>query len=409
MGMRDLFGLTQEVQMGLGARVTLALLASASVGSASDPVWDRIEKSAKGQTVYFNAWAGSELINAYLKWAGDEVQKRYGVQVHHVKIADAAEVVHRIQGEKAAGRNTAGSVDALWVNGENFLSLKRAGLLHGPFSPALPNYRFVDLKGKPTTLVDFSEPVDGLEAPWGMAQLTFFADGTKVPEPPRSMVDLATFARRNPGRVSYSRPPDFHGTTFLKQALLETVSERRPLYRPVSSELFQSITAPLWAYLDALHPQLWRKGRQFPANVGAMQQMLADGELLVSFSFNPNHAANAIAGKQLPPSVRSFQFPGGTIGNTHFIAIPYNSSAKEGAQVFINFLLSPEAQARKADIRYWGDPTVLSAEQLSSPERAAFSTASVPGSVTAPAPPLDEPHASWVQAIEQEWLKRYGQ
>ena len=50
---------------------------------------------------------------------------------------------------------------------------------------------------------------------------------------------------------------------------------------------------------------------------------------------------------------------GGTIGNTHFVAIPYNSSAKEGAQVVANFLLSPEAQARKLDPTVWGDPTVL--------------------------------------------------
>ena len=33
-----------------------------------------IEAEAKGQTVYFNAWAGSEQINAYIAWAGQELK-----------------------------------------------------------------------------------------------------------------------------------------------------------------------------------------------------------------------------------------------------------------------------------------------------------------------------------------------
>jgi putative thiamine transport system substrate-binding protein len=32
--------------------------------------WSAIEAEARGQTVYFNAWAGSPQVNAYLAWAG---------------------------------------------------------------------------------------------------------------------------------------------------------------------------------------------------------------------------------------------------------------------------------------------------------------------------------------------------
>ncbi len=35
--------------------------------------WLRTLQAARGQTVYFNAWAGSERINSYLQWAGLEV------------------------------------------------------------------------------------------------------------------------------------------------------------------------------------------------------------------------------------------------------------------------------------------------------------------------------------------------
>lgn len=395
----------------LNRRRALTLLAASlavPAWSQTASAWSVIETKARGQTVYFNAWAGSQNINDYLKWAGSEVQKRYGVKLEHVKITDTAEVVKRVRNEKAAGKLTDGSVDMLWVNGENFATLKREALLFGPFSESLPNDAYVDVKGKPTTRIDFSEPVNGLEAPWGMAQLTFFVDSQRVPAPPRSMKDLLSFAKANPGRISYPRLPDFHGTTFIKQALLDTNPDRRALDQPVTPDALAKAGAPLWAFLDALHPHLWRAGKQFPQNAAAVRQMMADGELMLALTFNPNEAANEIAASRLPTSVTSYQFDSGTIGNTHFLAIPFNAPAKEGAQVVINFLLSPEAQARKADIAHWGDPTVLALDKLSPSERARFTAKPVPGQVTRVAPTLPEPHGSWVGALEQEWLKRYG-
>jgi putative thiamine transport system substrate-binding protein len=154
---------------------------------------------------------------------------------------------------------------------------------------------------------------------------------------------------------------------------------------------------------------LWRAGKQFPANAAAVRQMMADGELHLGLTFNPNEAANEIAAKRLSDKVASFQFPGGTVGNTHFLAIPFNANAKEAAQVVINFLMSPAAQARKADIQHWGDATVLAVDRLSPPDRALFTQNPAPGQVAQPAPVWPEPHGSWVDPLEKEWLRRYGQ
>nr|CBA26884.1 Protein ynjB [Curvibacter putative symbiont of Hydra magnipapillata] len=366
-----------------------------------------MEAKAKGQTVYFNAWGGSETINAYIQWAAGEAQKRFGVIVQHVKIADAPDMIKRVRNEKAAGK-TNGSVDLVWINGENFLTMKREGLLFGPFAESLPSYAKVDVQGKPTTRLDFAEPTDGLEAPWGMAQLTFMVDSKRTPKPPQNLAELQAFAKANPGRVTYPRPPNFHGTTFLKQVLMDVNSNRDALYKPVTPDAFTKATAPLWAALDQMHPHLWRGGKQFPNNAEAIRQMLADGEVALALTFNPNDAANEIAAKRLPASVTSYQFSSGTIGNTHFVAIPVNATAKEGAQVFANFLLSAEAQARKADIAVWGDPTVLALDKLSATERAAFAAKPLPGQVEKPAPAIPEPHGSWVDALEKEWTKRYA-
>ena len=312
-----------------------ALLAATAAGwgawqaaaTAASPAWAEVEAQARGQTVYFNAWAGSAPINAYIAWAGSQLAQRHGVTLQHVKIADAAEVVRRIRAEQQAGRRSDGSVDLLWVNGENFHVLKREGLLHGPFAETLPNFAAVDVQGKPTTVVDFGEPVSGMEAPWGMAQLTWFADRQRVPSAPASAADLLAWVVAHPGRFSFPRPPEFHGTTFLKQILTELISDRRVLAQPVEPAAVERHTAPLWSWLDAARPHLWRQGRQYPASNAVLAQMVADGELWIGFSFNPNDAANRIAAKSLPASVYSYQHRGGTLGNTHFVAIPFNARA----------------------------------------------------------------------------------
>lgn len=385
----------------------VAACAAIPLWAQSTAGWAALASRARGQTVYFNAWAGSERINSYLQWAAEQVQRAFGVTLRHVKITETAEVVKRVRSEKAAGKRD-GTVDLVWINGENFLTMKREGLLFGPFAEALPNFQYVDLIGKPTTRIDFSEPVEGMESPWGMAQLTFFADRKRVPTAPRSMADLLGFARANPGRVSYPRPPDFHGSTFVKQALVEVLVDRGALYQPVTPAALASATAPLWSYLDALHPHLWRGARQFPANAAALRQMMADGELMLALTFNPNEAANEIAARRLPDTVYSYQHSGGTIGNTHFLAIPFNAKAREGAQVVANFLLSPLAQARKADIAQWGDPTVLALDRLPPSDRARFSASALPGQVEQTMPAIPEPHGSWVDPLEKEWLRRYG-
>lgn len=377
----------------------------ATAAPATPATWAKLEAEARGQTVYFNAWGGGEAINAYIAWAAKEAKARYGFEVKHVKVGDAAEVVKRIQTEVAAGRRSNGSVDLMWVNGENFRALKTAKLLYGPWAESLPNWALVDL-AKPVRS-DFSVPTEGYEAPWGTAQLTFMADKRTLPVPPRNAQEWLAVAKAHPGRLSYPRPPDFHGTTFLKQLLSELTPTPATLQQPVNPAAFAAATAPLWAYLDQLHPLQWRGGKTFVASAADMHRMLADGELRLSLTFNPNEAANLIASQQLPPSVYSFGFTRGTIGNVHFVAIPVNASAPAAAQVFANFLLSPEAQARKADIAVWGDGSVLDRNRLPASAQAALAKPA-PGALTEAVPTLPEPHASWVEALEAEWLKRYG-
>ncbi|WP_417526985.1 ABC transporter substrate-binding protein [Marinomonas shanghaiensis] len=392
---------------------TFALTCLTTKAAETSYLWQDILDQAKGQTVYFNAWGGADNINDYIQWAADRIKEEYDVTLVHVKLTDTSDAVNRVLAEKAAGKDDNGSIDLIWLNGENFRAMKDNNLLFGPFSQALPNYlHYVDENARQSLTQDFGTPVDGMESPWGMAQVIFMYDTATLSSPPKSMAELLNFAKAHPGRITYPEPPQFLGSTFLKQALYELTSYRQALSQPADSVNFDTVTAPLWAYLDKLHKVAWRDGQTFPSSAEEMMRLLDDQEIDIALSFDISAASVQIDKGNLPDTVRSYVFTNGTIGNTHFLAIPYNSSATAGAQVVANFMLSPEAQIKKQNPTVWGDLSVLSYAKLPADEQAKFNA--LPRgiatlSIEELGQTLPEPHSSWVGALETEWRKRYAQ
>ncbi len=392
------------------ALAALGLAAPASAQTASAD-WDAVLKAARGQTVYWNAWAGDDRTNAFIAWTGEQTARRYGVQVQHVKLRDTAEAVSRVVAEKAAGKTSGGSVDLIWINGPNLLAMKQQKLLYGPVTQRLPHFRLVDTAGKPSTVIDFTLPVEGMAVPWTLAQVVFIYDTARVAAPPRSMPAMLAWAKANPGRLTHPAVSNFLGATFLKQALYELTPDPALLQQPATDANFAAATAPLWAWYDALKPHLWRGGRQYPASGPAQRQLMNDGEIDLSLSFNPNEASGAIADGTLPKTVRTYVLERGTIGNTSFVAIPFNAAHKEGAMVVADFLLSPEAQAHMQDPRVLGSFSVLDLGRLEAADAKRF--ADLPrGAATLSnaelGKPLLEPHPSWMTRIVAEWEKRYS-
>lgn len=372
--------------------------------------WDAVTAEAEGQTVFWNAWGGSTTTNDFIAWVGERVMEEYGVTLEHVKLTDTADAVTRVLSEKQAGEDDDGAIDMIWINGANFAAMKEADLLFGPYAEALPNWALVDVEGK-TVQTDFTVPTEGYESPWAMAQVVFVHDTEDMPERLGSMQALLEWTQANPGRFSYPQPPDFLGTTFLKQVLVDILPDPSVLAAPATDENYADITAPLWAYMDELTPNLWREGKAYPPTGTAMFPLIADGELDLSISFSPGAASTAIANNELPPSVRTFVLDKGTIGNASFVAVPYNSGSKAGAMVVANFLMSPEAQARAQDPAILGYGTVLNMDALSEDDRALFDALELGVATLTPAElgtVQDEPHPSWATRIADDWVTRYG-
>ncbi|MEM7641152.1 MAG: ABC transporter substrate-binding protein [Pseudomonadota bacterium] len=390
----------------LTAALTLSALPAVADPNPAD--WNAVAEAAQGQTVFWHAWGGSTTTNDFIAWIGTKAAEQ-GVTLEHVKLADTADAVGAVLTERQAGRHTDGSVDLIWINGANFASMKENDLLFGPWAFDLPNWSLVDVDGK-TVTTDFTVPTEGYESPWAMAQVVFMHDTARVSSPPRSAPELLDWAAENPGRFTFPQPPDFLGTTFLKQMLLDLSPEPERLADPVG-DTYEEVSAPLWDFMDRLTPLLWRQGRAYPQTGPRQLQLINDGEVDMAISFSPGEASTAIANFELPETVRTHVFDKGTLGNASFVAIPYNSSAKEGAMVIADILLSPEAQLRAQDPDILGYGTVLDMDKLNPEDRAAFEALDLGPATLSPAElgqALPEPHPSWATRLSEDWVARYG-
>ena len=374
--------------------------------------WKDVLKEASGQTIYFHAWGGAKNINSYVKWASDEVKKKYKITVKHVKVSDTANVVAKILSEKNVKKNNNGTVDLVWINGENFSFMKTNDLLlNEKWIFNSPNSKFLDFANNPSLLNDFGIPTDGMEMPWGVSQLNFYYDTKYIKSPPKSALELKNYIIRNKGRFTFPQPPDFVGTSFLKQILIELISDRNFLKSNYIANKHERELEPLWQWLEEVTPYLWRNGKNYPSNYLAMTELVAEREIDFGMAFNIAHASNSISEGKLSNSVRSYIHDKGTLANVHFLAIPYNSSNKAASRAFVDFLISPKAQIKKQNKDFWGDPSVISINKLSQKWRNKFST--LPRGVATLTNKdlkvkLEEPHPSWVKIIEDKWIKKYG-
>ena len=372
------------------------------------------------QTVRFHAWGGSAQVNGYLQWVSEQVKKEYNINLQHVKLADTSDAVSRVLAEKAAGNHSEGSVDLIWINGENFAAMKQHGLLEPEWVSSIENFALTNPQQNAAMVTDFGEATLGMEAPWGKASMVFDsrqshleALSLKAPlKAPTTIEALLTFAQKAPGRFTYPVPNDYLGITFLKYAALTLNKEYLDdFYSPVSPEALARVLPALWQYLDKLHPLMWRKGQTMLRQASQLQRLMGSGELSLAFSFTAAEIPSAVERFDLPLDIRTYAMHDGSLANVHFIGLTFNAASKNAAKTVVNFLLSPEAQAQKQKLTVWGDDTVLDMTQLNQAQRQLFIQDTPHASAldkTLSTPLLAEPHASWTDALRDAWFKRYG-
>ncbi|MDG1780766.1 MAG: ABC transporter substrate-binding protein [Flavobacteriales bacterium] len=322
--------------------------------------WEQTLQQAKGTTVQMMMWQGDPFINAYMEdYVIPTVQNQFGVSIE-ISSGQGTQIVSTLMSEQQA-RVAESAVDLVWINGETFFQLRQIDALYGPFTDDLPNSDFINWDS-PFISQDFQQPTDGYECPWGNVQYCLIYNSEHVTSPPKTLDELEDWVKQHPGKFTFSS--DFTGMTLLKSMLINMAGSKTALDGPFDEAKYNELSSHLWEYLNRIKPYFWREGKTFPSSVAPMHQLFSNGELWFTMSNNDGEVENKVLQGVLPSSSRAYVLEGGTIQNSHYLGVVKKAKHKAGAQVLINFLISPEAQLRKADPAVWGDGTVLELTRL---------------------------------------------
>ncbi|MCC3865891.1 ABC transporter substrate-binding protein [Terrisporobacter petrolearius] len=374
--------------------------------NVDDMKWEEVLEKAKGSTVTFYGWGGDEELNAWLDNVfAPKMKEKYDIKMERVPM-DIDQVLSQLSGEIQAGEED-GSIDMIWINGENFKSAKENNMLYGPFLEKLPNAeKYLDLNADENKN-DFGFPTEGYEAPYGKAQLVFMNDSAVTKNAPSSTKELLEFAKENKGKVTYPALPDFTGSAFVRNVIYDICGYEQFQDMKEDKETVKKEIQPALDYLVELNKYLWNKGKSFPADSTQLDNMFKDNEVVMNMTYSAYAVARGIENGSYTDTTKTFLFDKGTIGNTNYMAIAKNSGNKAGAMVAINEMISAEIQASR--LEKLKTIPVVDNSKLSKEEKAAFDKVDI-GKGAIPqdellSKRLPEMPAGLVPIIEEIWLE----
>lgn len=400
--------------------VTLAFgLAGPSMADTSDGTaligqdWETIVDMARGGEVNWFMWGGADNINQYVSdYIGGILRDDYDITLNRIALTDTTEAVNIVLGEKEAGNLDDGAVDLIWINGENFRTMKQGALAWCGYIDTLPNTALVNWDN-PAIANDFGVPVDGCEVPWNRAQFALAYDSTRMDAPPASIPAVLDWIKANPGQFTYPAPPDFNGSVFIRHVFYHAAGGVENLLGDFDQARFDAVAAETWSILNEIEPFLWREGATYPTTITQLDALFANSEVAFTFNYDPAQFGIGVETGLYPDTVRSYGLTDGTIGNTNYTIIPFNSPNKAAALVLQNLLLSAEAQLEKARPEVWGTAPAIEIDRTSAEVQAAFAALPSHPSVISASElgkaALPELQAGWISAIEQGWLENVGQ
>ena len=426
------------MRMGWAAGWTAAAVAWAGTAQAEDDAaafrdaflageveWADVEARAAAEgAVRFHHWGGSTLLNVWLDDVVEAAMARRGIELDAVRLTATADAVDLVLAERAAGNGPGdGAVDVIWVNGENFATLKDQGALFGSFAPLLPEAANVDFSDDPRALPnlrDFGTATDGAEIPWSSEEYVCAVDRARVEDEPNTPAELRAWLEAEPGRFSYVAPPHYLGNTFVQSivyALNPDGTGAEPFQADVAdvtAEELARLVAPGLDYLRDLEPLLLGgpEAARYFADEAAQDAAFASGEVAMACKFGLYATATGMLTGAVPDAAEQIVFPeGAMIRNKSYLVIPSNAPNPAAALVFADWMTSVEAQASK--LTGTGFPAGIDAWMLDEADADALAEAS-PGLIGITQEVLDanaapDTNASLVGVIEAAWIAHVQQ
>jgi len=404
--------------IAISLAITMITLTSCDKNSKVNVVadyknWESVLEDARSSEVTILMWGGNESINRYMdEFVSGHLKDEFDITLRRVPMVPPDYLTKLINEKKSGAKN--GTADLLWINAENFLTAKEADLLDGPFTTILPNFnKYYDLQSD-DVLYDAGIPIEGYEAIWGRAQLVFTYDSAVLENPPMNYNELFNWAKENPGKFTFPKiPDDFVGTAFFRNSFYELAGQEGKFSDELTRDEFFEISEIVVEYFNEIKPFLWNQGQSFPATQAMQDDLFKNGEVYITLGFEVGKTQGLIADKVYPDTVRSYVFDTGTIGNSHYLAIPFNSPNPAGALTVINFLQSPLAQIEKMKPQIWGDMPAFDVTKLEGDIKNIFdSLENTPGVIPFKTltdlrlPEMNAQQVKWSKEIWQELIEK---
>ncbi|MDD9745087.1 MULTISPECIES: ABC transporter substrate-binding protein [Marinovum] len=387
--------------------------------------WSAVEaRAAEEGTVNLYYWGGSDLLNVWMDRVVTPALAARDVTLNPVRITGTKDAVDLVLAEKNSGKGVGqGSVDMIWLNGENFATLKRQDALFGSFARLLPNAENLEWNpDDPRALLnlrDFGVETGGAEVPWSGEQYVcaYNADRVAAEDVPSTFAELRGYLEANTGKFTYIKPPHYIGNTFVQEAIYAHNPDgdgAEPFQRSVDeipAEELARLIAPGLDYLRDLEPLLLDAAGgtpRYPEDNAALDGLFLNGEVDFNCKFGLYAVATGLATGSYPEAATQFVFPeGNMIKNKNYLAIPANAPNPGAALVLADWMTSVEAQASK--LQQTGMPAGIDGWTLEKAEAQSIVEAS-PGLVGVTQAELDanaapDTNATLVDVIEATWLE----
>lgn len=386
--------------------------------------WSAVSERAKTEAkVNLYYWGGSDPLNVWMDSVVTPAMAELGVTLNPVRITGTKDAVDLVLAELGSGKKVGeGSVDAIWLNGENFSTLKKQDALFGAFAPLLPNAKNIEWnESDPRSLLnlrDFGVTTGGAEMPWSGEQYVCAvnADRVTADQVPHNFDDLQTYLTANPGKFIYVKPPHYLGNTFVQETIYAHNPDgtgAAPFQQSIdelgAAELARLITPGL-EYLKAVEPLLLGGqggAPRYPEDGAALDGMFLNGEVNFDCKFGLYAVATGLTQGTYPAAAQEFIFPeGNMIKNKNYIAIPANAPNPAAALVLADYMTTVPAQISK--LQMTGMPAGIDPWLLSAEDAEALAAAS-PGHTGVTGADLDaniapDTNATLVDVIEATWL-----
>ena len=222
--------------------------------------------------MFLSPWSGEEPRNALFRGPiTATLKEKYDINLRIVPYSDTVEIVNKLINEKSAGRHRGGSVDMVWINGENFAS-PAGGCSVGTLRRLTPERHFLSGNRAKPRLRDTRRRIrSSLAARPIRSRLGHRAIpvATGVARSPAPMDQIA------PCRFTYIAPPGYT-SVFVRRPATTAMA---PCVQKFDEDHYVRASSKAIAFLNDIKPYLWRKGETCPSSLRELNRLFANGEV----------------------------------------------------------------------------------------------------------------------------------